>query len=173
MSSAKSSPRPGLFTLAVVSGALLGGASAAQAQVQVNAGADFATSSGTPVAMQGVVNNVSPLDFWTADGDGAAEDKLIKSSSVSGRTDVGPLKSPSGQVYGWPSDYERIGGVVYGIETFHKFVYTLNADTGVCTPLANNTGYTRVFGLAYDAPHDKLYAVDQKTRGPQTFVWVA
>ncbi|MBM4013631.1 MAG: hypothetical protein FJ293_01535 [Planctomycetes bacterium] len=153
---------------ALVALALL--ASTAPAQVQVHAGPNQRLPVGqTLTRLAGKVRNLSPLSFWVADGDGATEDKLLQWHDQTGLTSVGPLTDGAGKTYGWPSDFEEIQGVVYGIETFHKKLCTLDANTGVCTPVGGTQKYSRLFGLSYDAQNDKLYGVDQSSRKLLTF----
>lgn len=140
-------------------------AAAAAAQVQVTAGPSQRLPAGQQMThLAGGVRNVSPLNFWVADGDAATEDHLLKWNDATGLKAVGPLKSTTGKTYGWPSDFERINGVVYGIETFAKKLYTLDPATGICTDVGPALSYSRLFGLAYDASGDVLYAVDQSSR---------
>jgi hypothetical protein len=139
--------------------------SAAAQQVSVNAGPNQQLPAGHNMTrLAGQLLNPSPVDFWVADGDGANEDKLMKWNDVTGLTAVGPLKNAGGQLYGWPSDLERVQGIVYGLETFHRRLYILDATTGLCTDAGPALSYTRLFGMSYDSTHNKLYAVDQKTR---------
>jgi hypothetical protein len=137
----------------------------ARSQVQVHAGKNQRLPVGqTLTRLDGKVRDVSPLSFWVADGDGATEDRLLQWHDQTGLTSVGPLNDGNGKTYGWPSDFEEINGVVYGVETFHKKLYTLDAVTGLCTPVGGKQGYSRLFGLSYDAQSGKLYAVDQSSR---------
>ena len=140
-------------------------AAPASGQVIVDAGPHLVVRSPQVTApLSGSLTNGTPLDFWIADGDHATENKLLKYDDLTGVTAVGPLQSPSGQSFGWPSDLERVGDKVYGIETFHRYLYVLDPASGICTPVGAQVTYTTLFGLAYDYFGDKLYAVDQKTR---------
>jgi hypothetical protein len=116
---------------------------------------------GNSAQMKGSVSNQRPLSFWTADGDHATEDMLIKYDSQSGISYVGPLRNPEGKRFGWPSDFARIGNEIYGVDADRRRLYKLNGHTGICEPLGNRMPFSRVFGLAYDEVHHKLYAVDQ------------
>ncbi len=156
-------PRAALIVLALL-------APATSAQVQVHAGPNQRLPVGqTLTRLDGKVRNVSPLSFWVADGDGATEDRLLQWHDQTGLTTVGPLTDGAGKTYGWPSDFEEIHGVVYGIETFHKKLYTLDANSGLCTPVGGTQGFSRLFGLSHDAQNDKLYGVDQASRKLLTF----
>ncbi len=141
-------------------------AAPAPAQVWVNAGQDTMLPAGhSMMRLAGSAGGFSPLDFWVADGDGLTENRLLKWNDVTGLTVVGPLQTAAGRVYGWPSDFERVRGTVYGIETFDKKLYTLDGNTAICTDVGPAlSSYTRLFGLAYDFGNDHLYAVDNKTR---------
>lgn len=140
-------------------------APAALAQVWVNAGQDVTLPAERPLTrLAGTAGNLSPLDFWVADGDGASENRLLKWNDFTGLTVVGPLQNSSGRIYGWPSDFELVRGEVFGIETFDRKLYRLDGTTGLCTDAGPALAYSRLFGLAYDYGADKLYAVDNKTR---------
>lgn len=156
---------PGTRRFVVAAFALPLLAAAASAQVIVDAGPNqklrYPSHS---LKMAGSISNGTPLDFWVADGDNATENYLLKYSDKTGVVPVGPLQTTSGQVFGWPSDLERVNGVIYGIETFHRKLYTLDDSTGICTPVGAQVSYTTLSGLAYDTAGDKLYGVDQKTR---------
>jgi len=134
-------------------------------QAIVDAGADQLLPPGLMTAkLRGSITQRTPLDFWVADGDGATEDYLLKYHEGSGVTAIGPLQSTGGQTFGWPSDFERAAGLVYGIETFHRYLYTLDPATGDCTPIGSASSFTALNGLAYDRGHDILYGVDGKSR---------
>lgn len=138
---------------------------AASGQPVVSAGPDQALPPGRLMTrFAGGVSNLTPLEFWVADGDHATENMLLKYHSTSGITAVGPLQTSSGLTYGWPSDFEQVAGIYYGIETFHRRLYTLDPQTGLCTPVGGQTGWTTLFGLAYDFDTDTLYGVDKNTR---------
>ncbi|MCI0603320.1 hypothetical protein L0156_09920 [bacterium] len=132
-------------------------------KITVYAGPDQ-TIRGASASLQGAVLNQRPLNFWTGDGNHATEDMLVKYDSRSGVSYVGPLRNPEGAFFGWPSDFARINQDVYGIDADRRRLYKLNADTGICEPLKAKLLYRRVFGLAYDEIHDKLYAVDKVAR---------
>jgi hypothetical protein len=114
--------------------------------------------------MKGSVSNQRPLSFWTGDGDHSTEDMLIKYDSQNGISYVGPLRNPEGKRFGWPSDFARIGNEIYGVDADRRRLYKLNGDTGICETLGTRMPYPRVFGLAYDEVHHRLYAVDQASR---------
>ena len=155
--------RRGLFVFMLP---LSAAAAAAQPpQVAVDAGPNQTLPHPRRITrLEGQVTNVTPLDFWIADGDHATENYLLKYDDRTGLTAVGPLQTSSQQIYGWPSDLEKVGGVVYGIDTFHRKLYRLDAGTGICTPVGSAVSYTALFALAYDHAGDRLYSVDQKTR---------
>jgi hypothetical protein len=134
-----------------------------QHRIVVHAGPDQVIRADS-TRMQGSVLNQRPLSFWTGDGDHATEDMLVKYNSQSGASYVGPLRNPDGIHFGWPSDFARIGKVIYGVDADRRRLYKLNGDTGICEPLETRIPYQRVFGLAYDQTHQKLYAVDQVSR---------
>ena len=136
-----------------------------RAQVWVNAGQDLALPAGHQLArLAGSAGNLSPLDFWVADGDGVTENRLLQWNDLTGLTVVGPLQNSSGRVSGWPSAFELVRGEVFGIETLDRKLYKLDGATGLCTDVGPALSYTRLFGLAYDYAADRLYAVDNKSR---------
>jgi len=134
-----------------------------QHRITVHAGQDQIIRD-VSVRVQGSVLNQRPLNFWTGDGDHATEDMLVKYDSRSGTSYAGPLRNREGIHFGWPSDFARINKDVYGIDAHRRRLYKLNGDTGACDPLESRMRYQRVFGLAYDERHHRLYAVDQVSR---------
>jgi hypothetical protein len=114
------------------------------------------------VPLQGAVAGHSPLEWWTADGNNATEDHLVK-STPSGPVSVGPLRTAGGTVLGWPGDLVPIGSELWGVDVGQRRLYRVDPSTGICT-LAGSSPfsslYTSVNSLAYDAPHDRLFAVD-------------
>jgi hypothetical protein len=88
------------------------------AQPSVNAGPDAIVQLGQSYSLQGAVE-LSPLEFWTADGNDATEDMLIKYNELSGITAVGPILSTEAlpRYFGFPSDLQRVGILNFGIET--------------------------------------------------------
>jgi hypothetical protein len=140
-------------------------ADVARAQPVVRAGKDQTLAVGQKKTfLTGSVRNLSPLDYWTADGDHATEDMLLEYDDATGLTAVAKMTDAAGKVYGWPSDFESIKGQVYGFDVFQKRLYTIDGTTARVTPIGSALGYSSVFGLGYDDAHDVLYAVDQKTR---------
>lgn len=109
------------------------------------------------------MSNRRPLNFWTADGDHATENMLVKYDSKHGISYAGPLRNQEGITFGWPADFARINKDVYGVDADRRRLYKLNGDTGICAPLKSRLRYPLVFGLAYDDVHKKLYAVDKVT----------
>jgi hypothetical protein len=91
---------------------------------------------------------------------------LVNYDSVTGVT-LSPrsLQTTGGTIYGWPSDLVRINGVVYGIDTFWRQLYTLDPVTAYVTPIipSPNNNPNLMSSLAYDATHDVLYVSDYDT----------
>jgi hypothetical protein len=134
-----------------------------RAQVSADAGQDVTVDYPSAAPLDGAVINQSPIDWWTADGNNATEDYLVKFSSASGQSTVGPLHNAGGTHFGFPGDLVRVGGQIYGVDAAARYLYTLDASSGLCTPVSVtpfSSTYTSVFSLAYDATHDKLFAVD-------------
>lgn len=142
----------------------------AMAVPTVDAGADATISVGEVYALQGTVD-LSPLEFWVADGNGATEDMLIKYNEWTGITAVGPITSNENppRVFGFPSDLQRVGSLIYGIETYHRQFYVLNPDTGLATVLGPKTVQTELMSLAYDPASDRMYAIDVAS---DKLVWI-
>jgi hypothetical protein len=113
-------------------------------------------------ALDGEVINRSPLAWTTADGNGATEDFLLSYSDASGVAPVGQLVTAGGTILGFPGDIVRVGSLAYGVDTNLRFLYTVDLGTALCTKVgaAYSSVYTTVYSLAYDAPHDRLFAVD-------------
>src|SRR6185503_18642780 len=136
--------------------------SLARAQVAANAGPDQQVIYPDAATLDGEVVNASPIHWWTADGNHATEDMLLKHLEGSGDTAVGPIRTASGQVMGWPSDFVTIGGAVWGVDVGQRRLYTLDPSTGICTLVgtAFSSLYASVTALAYDVAGDRLFAVD-------------
>ncbi|MFO0838731.1 MAG: hypothetical protein U1D55_09395 [Phycisphaerae bacterium] len=150
-------------TLAILCSVVL--ATAAAAQIVVNGGEDQSFVSLGPVSLAATVTGGAPLDFWMADGDGPTEDHLLKYSSVSGLTAVGPLRSTAGTIYGYPGDLVRVAnGTIFGWDITLRLPYRLNADTGICTSVGAKTSLQRVGAMAYDPTRNRLYAIDAASR---------
>lgn len=135
--------------------------SSAFAVPTANAGPDAAVSLGDSYILQGAVE-LSPLEFWTADGNNATEDMLIKYNELTGISAVGPILStePTPRFFGYPSDLQRVGNLVYGIETYHRQFYLLDPNTGAATVIGPRTPQTGIMSLAYDSVNDRMFAVD-------------
>ncbi len=139
-------------------------ASTALAQVP-DAGPDQTLTFPAVATLAGSVQGGTPLDWWTADGNGITENYLIKIDSQTGVTAVGPLRTSGGQVFGYPTDFVRVGSQIYGIDAFLRQLYLLDGATAVVTPIGPpwSSQYSDVQSLAYDPAGDRLFAVDQPT----------
>lgn len=131
-----------------------------RAQVSPDAGPDQTISFGTSATLAGALNNRSPLDYWTSDGNFATEDCILMYRDGDPVRSSPRLRDPLGGVMGWPSDLLRIGGQVYGIESARRYLYTVDEVTGVCTPIGPANTWKNVYSLAYDPTLDQMYAVD-------------
>ena len=154
--------RSALRDLAILALAAAASTARAAAQATPVAGAPQQVDFPNAATLDGAINNRSPLAWSTADGNGAIEDCLVSYSDASGATSIGPLKIAGGTVFGFPGDTVRVGAQVYGVESSLRFLYTLDVATAICTKVgsAYTSAYTTVDSLAYDAPHDRLFAVD-------------
>jgi hypothetical protein len=63
-----------------------------------DAGPDQVVNFPAPAQLAGLVRGGTPLDYWTADGNGITENHLIGYSSVSGLVAVGPLRTMGGTI---------------------------------------------------------------------------
>ena len=130
----------------------------------VDAGPDATISFEQTHILQGAAQ-LSPLEFWTADGNGDNEDKLIKYNELTGVTAIGPLLSTEmpPRYFGYPSDLQKIGTQVYGVDTNRRQIYLLNDLSGAVTPIGLASGYSMVMSLAHDPVGDRLWGVDIAT----------
>lgn len=101
---------------------------------------------------------VPPPGLYAVDGNGAAEDHLLRLDLVTGvATDAGP--TGRGDLAGLA--YAANTGQLYAIDDglVDNTLVTLNPSTGAASPFAT-TAFTGVRGLAYDLNHNRLFAVD-------------
>jgi hypothetical protein len=96
------------------------------------------------------------LTFYMADGNDATENHLIKYSSTTGFSSV-PIHDSTGDVYGWPSDFEKVGSTVYGIDTYTHRLYTIDFDSGLIDLIGSPNTNSSMSGLAYDPFSDRMY----------------
>jgi hypothetical protein len=143
------------FALALTASAL-----AASAQVVPNAGPDLTIALPQSASLAGALQNRSPLVWWTADGNVATENRILMYDEAKGLEASPLLRTAGGLTFGWPSDLIVTHGQVYGIESFHRYLYTVNVRTGLCTPIGAQNSWTDVYCLAYDEPGDRLFGVD-------------
>ncbi|MFO0839461.1 MAG: hypothetical protein U1D55_13175 [Phycisphaerae bacterium] len=137
----------------------------ASGDITVDAGSDQSLVSLGPVTLTGGASGMTPLDYWMADGDGPTENKLLKYSSLSGVTPVGPLRNAGGTIFGFPGDVCRNGqGTVFGWDITFRQLYTLNDTTGICTPVGGPTSLQSMTCLAFDPTRNRLYGIDAATR---------
>lgn len=149
-----------LTSLAVV--ALCTGAFAQVPEAGPNQSVYFPTAA----ALSGSVIDPAPLDWWTADGNNATENYLLKYSASLGVVAVGPLSDASAAVYGYPADFVQVGSTVYGVDASRRQIYTLNGSTGLVTPVGAqfNSAWTNLYSLAYDPTRDVIFGVDQQDK---------
>lgn len=145
-----------------ISAAILALAAPAWAQTP-DAGPDQSVAYPAAAQLAGSVTGGTPLDWWTADGNGITENHLILYSSASGLASVGPMQTSGGQIHGFPGDLVRVGATVYGIDVSLRRLYTLDPGTGIVTPVGAqwSTSYTAVESLAYDPVGDRFLAVNR------------
>src|SRR5690349_14558005 len=111
-----------LRTLVFVAGVLPCAAAAAPSpQVSPDAGSDQVVIFPQTVQLGGALNNRSILDWWTADGNNATENRIVMYSDLTGVTSSPPLISTTGIVFGWPSDLIWLNGQLYGIESYQRY----------------------------------------------------
>ncbi|MFN0009038.1 MAG: hypothetical protein ACKVXR_14140 [Planctomycetota bacterium] len=145
-----------------ISAAILALAAPAWAQTP-DAGPDQTVLYPAAAQLAGSVTGGTPLDWWTADGNGISENHLILYSSASGLAAVGPMQTSGGQIHGFPGDLVRVGATVYGIDVSLRRLYTLDPGTGIVTPVGAqwSTSYTAVEALAHDPVGDRFFAVNR------------
>lgn len=108
------------------------------------------------------------LVFYTGDGNFATEDQMIKYSSSTGISSYDMIDS-NGTTYGWPTDFQRVGSQIYGIDAgYRQLMLFDDIDTGLWNPVGlpeqSDTGMI-MSSLAYDPVDDRLYrAMENKTR---------
>jgi hypothetical protein len=136
----------------------------AVAQVAPDAGPDFSVVLPATAPLNGALNNRSPLDWWTADGNHATENAIVMYNQNTGITSSPKLHTLAGMVFGWPSDLIPINGTIYGIESYQRFFYTVDVGTGICTPIGPKNAWTDVYCLGYDAAGDRMFGVDLKKK---------
>ncbi|MBI5433806.1 MAG: hypothetical protein HZA52_13320, partial [Planctomycetes bacterium] len=137
-------------------------APSAFAQAVPDAGPDQTVAASSPATLAGQVTNRSPLDWWTADGNGATENRIVKCDANGIVAAVGPLfnhDNPT-EIFGWPSDLVYIGSTVWGIESLKRYLYTVDPNTGECFPVGPQNTWQDVYSLAYDEAGDRLWGVD-------------
>lgn len=139
------------------------------AQVSPDAGPDQNVAFGSSAVLAGVLNNRSPLDFWTADGNLATENCILMYHDGQPLGVSPPLHDAFGHVFGWPSDLIPIGGQIYGIESFRRSLYTVDVQTGLCSAIGPQNTWKNVYSLAYDLAGDRLFGVDLLKKNLLTF----
>jgi hypothetical protein len=162
--------------------AALGLAVLAPAQVGVYAGVDQAVNHPAAAQLAGSVTNRAPLEWWTGDGNNVTENALLRWVEGTGLVGASLVQTASGTIFGWPSDWIDVNGVIYGSDVALRQLYTVNPYTGLATPV-NATGWSttwaNVMSLAHDPVNDRLFAVDlfrkqllriQRTTGAVTAV---
>lgn len=131
------------------------------AQVAPDAGPDQSLPNGSSAVLVGALPGRSPLVYWTADGNNATENEIVFYDETTGTTASPALHDATGKIFGWPSDLLEIGGTVYGIESLHRYFYSVDVTTGLCSPIGAANTWKNVYSLAYDAATDRVFAVDQ------------
>ena len=127
-----------------------------------NAGPDQIVLHPQSAQLAGAVTGRAPLEWWTADGNGATEDMLVKYVEGAGVSAVGPLQTVGGSIYGWPGDLVDVDGTIYGTVILLRQLFTLDPATALCTPVGAPypAQYSSVHSLAYDTAGGWIYGVD-------------
>jgi hypothetical protein len=132
-------------------------------QVGAEAGPSASVDYPASATLAGEVINGTPLEWWTADGNNATEDMLLRWVEGSGLTAPGVIQTSGGTSLGWPADLVSIGGVLYGSDVGLRRLYTLDPNTAIATLIGTSawsSNWNAVMSLAYDAAGDRLFAVD-------------
>ena len=144
--------------------ALVATSTAARAQFP-DAGPNQALVFPRAATLAGSIQGLTPLRWWTADGNGSFENYLAVYDSRNGVNYVGPLRLATGGTFGYPTDLVRIGSTVYGIDALRRMIYTLDMTSGIVSPIGTawSATYADVESLAYEATRNRLLAVDRTT----------
>ncbi len=137
-----------------------------------DAGPDATIAWPNALQLNASVVGRAPLEWWTADGNNATEDMLVRASEIKGTLAVGPLRTAAGTALGWPGDLVEINGVLWGIDVGQRRLYTLDPTSGIGTLIGSSAfavRYTSVNSLAYDAVNDRLFGVDTAKKQLLTF----
>jgi hypothetical protein len=138
----------------------------APTQVVPDAGPDLSVTFPAQAALQGTVAGGTPLEWWTADGNGPTEDMLVGYHESSGAAAPGSLSTGAGKTYGWLGDIVDVGGTAVGNSVLSRELFSIDLATATCTPLTApwSAQWGAVHSLAYDAVGDRLFAVDAGAR---------
>jgi hypothetical protein len=128
--------------------------------VVADAGEDVSVRVGESVVLDGSHSQLSALDVWLADGEGPNENRIVLVDSVRGVRVVGPLRTLGNRVFAFPSDLERIGDQVFGVDTYRRQLFQLALEGARVRPIGETSSHRALHALAYDAVGDVLYAVD-------------
>ncbi len=148
--------------------AVLALATVPAAQITVDAGPDRSVVFPAPLTLAGTIGGLTPLDLWTADGNGVNENKLVKFRSDTGLSYAGPIQTTGGTLYGFVNDLVEIDGSVWGVAPLLRQMFTLNGATGTATNVGGPMSAPSIRGLAYDAVHGVLYGIDYNNNGVYT-----
>jgi hypothetical protein len=102
-----------------------------------------------------------------ADGNNATENHVIKYSSSSGFSSA-PLHDATGTGWGFPTDFEQVGSLVYGVDAAYRRLFTVNLDSGLITPVGGPNGNSSMSALAYDPFLDRMYLASKDQFNIQT-----
>ncbi len=129
-----------------------------------DAGPNLTTFHPAAVRLQGSLQGGTPLVWYSADGNIPIENHVVRSSSATGVTSV--KMTDGNSAYGWPSDFARINGVVWGSDVAKDQLYKVDVLTGLVTPVgAKYPMYLeQIEALAYDENLGKLFAIDLQLR---------
>lgn len=138
----------------------------APVQVIPDAGPDSGVTFPAAAQLAGTVSGGTPLEWWTADGNGATEDMLVLYDDLNGQSAVGPLMSSGGKIFGWPGDIVDIGGVPVGNTVLRRELFSIDPVTGLSAVIAGpwDAQWNSVHSMAYDVAGDRLFAVDMVAR---------
>ena len=155
---------PSAATLAILSFFVLAlGCSArdepAAVSLSADAGPDQRVRLGATVTLDGSRSVLSPLIFWTGDGDGPTEDRLVRYDSRIGVT-TKLLRDALNNTLGWPGDAVLVDGDIIGVDTWRGQIVLIVLGSGnfrqLTAPLPNRL----IMGLAYDTRSRRLLASD-------------
>jgi len=131
--------------------------------VEANAGSDQTARAGTTVTLDGSRSSLSPLAYWTGDGDSGDEDQLVMYDSRTG-TSTRTLRDALNNPLGWPGDIVLAGDEIVGADTATSRIVSIDLECGCFRYLTPTFEHRHLTGLAYDGRSRRLLVADAAGR---------